>query len=69
MQPHFEETHCPRCGDSDGVTSDEAVQLVLETDTDGNRTRLIWCAKGHVTAIVNDVVTISTTIDGNPVQA
>ena len=52
MKPIFEDTHCPRCGDSDGSTSDEAVQMVLPVDDQAlDRTRVIWCAAGHITVI------------------
>ena len=64
MKPHFEETSCPRCGDSDGITTDDAVQLVITGDIDGYRTRVIWCEKGHVTAINHKgIVTVSGYID------
>ena len=52
MKPIFEDTHCPKCGDSDGVTGDEAVQMVLPVNDQAlDRTRVIWCAKGHITVI------------------
>lgn len=47
-KPKFEDTHCPRCGDSDGICGDEAVQMVTD------EMRVIWCAAGHITIIDNE---------------
>ncbi len=58
MKPIFEDTACPRCGDSDGITSDEAVQMVVRGGVvKGQPTvRVIWCATGHITVIDGDKV-------------
>lgn len=52
MKPVFEDTHCPRCGNSDETESDEAVQMVMPVPNEAlDRTRVVWCAAGHITVI------------------
>ena len=52
MKPVFEDTHCPRCGDDNGVKDDEAVQMVVPCPNNTlGKTRLIWCAAGHIMVI------------------
>lgn len=56
IKPKFEDTHCPRCGDSDGITSDEAVQMVAGEGK--YRRRVVWCAAGHISIIDADGKTV-----------